>query len=99
MRLVDNLKTCYGQILERGTQVAYCTKPEVKYLSGSHINVISFSITPGELKVSHIVTITEVSAGFAEADPEYELTLSDGAKVSCTDVAVTDGHFKYGTRG
>lgn len=99
MREIDQLETCHGQVLRPGVQVAYVTAPEVTNLSGSHINVISFLIKPGELKVATIVQVIERSGGFAEADGYYELTLDDGAKVMAEDVAVTDGNFRYGSRG
>jgi hypothetical protein len=96
MKLIDELYTCHNQVLQRGTQVAYCT-PTVTNVNRA--NRYDFSITPGKLRVAHIVQIEEKSAGFAEADGLYELTLDDGAKIWAEEVAVTDGNFRYGTRG
>lgn len=93
--MIDNLKTCYGQILERGTQVAYCT--ETLTNATNHGN--SISVTPGKLRVANIVQIEERSAGFAKADGIYLLTLDDGARMYAEEVAVTDGNFRYGSRG
>jgi hypothetical protein len=94
--MIDNLKTCYGQILERGTQVAYCTQPVINV---NNTNGYDFSMKPGRLRVARIVEIEEKSPGFAEADGLYLLTLDDGAKMYAEEVAVTDGNFRYGTRG
>ena len=60
---------------------------------------IHITVTPGRLKVSRVVFIVEQSLGFAEGDGTYELTLENGDVVNAVDVCVTDGHFKYGSRG
>jgi hypothetical protein len=95
VKLIDQLVTCYSQVLRPGLQVAYCTETETN--ASNHGDGIS--VTPGVLRVANIVQIEEKYAGFAEADGHYVLTLDDGARVSAEEVAVTDGNFRYGSRG
>jgi hypothetical protein len=96
--MIDQLSTCHHQILRPGLQVSYVTPIGCKTTAttGGDLDI---AITGGQLRVARIVQIEEKSAGFAEADGTYELTLDDGAKVNAEDVAVTDGCFHYGTGG
>lgn len=89
---MNSVRTCYGQTIEVGSQVAYAQLLPVDWSLVARTGV--HELKTG-IRVAKVVGIEQVNAGFAEADATVMLTLDDGRKINCEDVAVTDGNFRY----
>lgn len=86
---MNSVRTCYGQTIEVGSQVAYA-------IDDGYARFWEWINVPA-LRVARVVGIVQKGEGFAEADPEVELTLDDGKRIDCEKVVVTDGKFDYAT--
>lgn len=85
--LINSVRTCHGQTIQIGSQVAYAAgKPDRTIHDWMPIPV---------LRVANVIQVIVAIPAFAEADACVELVLDDGETVDCTKVAVTDGRFAY----
>lgn len=85
------LTTCYGQVIEIGTQVGYVS--ESQFSTKESGNKIITTVTTSRLIVSRVIAMREIGFG-GGSDPRYELLLMDGWTLDAEDVVVTDGKYK-----
>lgn len=78
------IRTCHGQRIEVGSQVAYAWWGVTRNEKHSLIRV-------PVLKVAKVVRIERMAA--EEVADRFDLVLDNGDTVECHDVAVTDGDF------
>lgn len=91
---MNEVRTCHGQTIKCGTQVAY-VRPASVEVRKTPTDGTCVVVQNPRLLVARVVTITEKFGGFAEADPVIELVLDNRDVVDCENVVATDGVFRY----